>query len=94
MSDELDLVPDHEPVKDPGLPDHQYRPTDVDPAQDKRAERQISGMFTVASLLLVGFCVAYIMIDKDQTFLGWSAMNFTLGATLGGWLKMPYNWLP
>jgi ubiquinol-cytochrome c reductase iron-sulfur subunit len=24
------------------------------------------------------------MIDKDQTFLGWSAMNFTLGATLGG----------
>ena len=84
MSDELDLVPDHEPVKDPGLPDHQYRPTDVDPAQDKRAERQISGMFTVASLLLVGFCVAYIMIDKDQTFLGWSAMNFTLGATLGG----------
>lgn len=84
MSDELDLVPDHEPVKDPGLPDHQYRPTDVDPAQDKRAERQISGMFTVASLLLVGFCVGYIMIDKDQTFLGWSAMNFTLGATLGG----------
>lgn len=84
MSDELDLVPDHEPVKDPGLPEHQYRPTDVDPAQDKRAERQISGMFTVASLLLVGFCVGYIMIDKDQTFLGWSAMNFTLGATLGG----------
>jgi ubiquinol-cytochrome c reductase iron-sulfur subunit len=84
MSDELDLVPDHEPVRDPGLPEHQYRPTDVDPAQDKRAERQISGMFTIAALLLVGFCVAYIMIDKDQTFLGWSAMNFTLGATLGG----------
>ncbi|WP_332666077.1 cytochrome bc1 complex Rieske iron-sulfur subunit [Aeromicrobium sp.] len=84
MSDELDQLPHTEPVRDPGLPEHQYRPTDVDPAQDKRAERQISGMFTVASLLLVGFCVAYIMIDKDQTFLGWSAMNFTLGATLGG----------
>ncbi len=84
MSDELDRLPDTEPVKDPGLPEHQYRPTDVDEAQDKRAERQISGMFTVAALLLVGFCVAYIMIDKDQTFLGWSAMNFTLGATLGG----------
>ncbi len=84
MSDELDHLPDTEPVKDPGLAAHQYRPTDVDPAQDKRAERQISGMFTVATLLLIGFCVAYIMIDKDQTFLGWSAMNFTLGATLGG----------
>lgn len=84
MSDELDHLPVTEPVRDPGLPEHQYRPTDVDPAQDKRAERQISGMFTLASLLLVGFCVAYIMIDKDQTFLGWSAMNFTLGATLGG----------
>lgn len=84
MSDELDHLPVTEPVRDPGLPEHQYRPTDVDLAQDKRAERQISGMFTLASLLLVGFCVAYIMIDKDQTFLGWSAMNFTLGATLGG----------
>ena len=84
MSDELDRLPDTEPVRDPGLPDHQYRPTDVDEAQDKRAERQISGMFTLAALLLVGFCVGYIMIDKDQTFLGWSAMNFTLGATLGG----------
>ncbi|MEV7396060.1 Rieske 2Fe-2S domain-containing protein [Aeromicrobium sp. NPDC092404] len=84
MSDELDRVPDTEPVRDPGLPEHQYRPTDVDPAQDRRAERQISGMFAVAAALLVGFCVAYIMIDEDQTFLGWSAMNFTLGATLGG----------
>jgi ubiquinol-cytochrome c reductase iron-sulfur subunit len=84
MTDELDRLPDTEPVKDPGLPEHQYRPTDVDEAQAKRSERQISGMFTVATLLLVGFCVAYIAIDKDQTFLGWSAMNFTLGATLGG----------
>ncbi|MGA8987763.1 Rieske 2Fe-2S domain-containing protein [Aeromicrobium sp.] len=84
MTDELDRLPDTEPVKDPGLPEHQYRPTDVDPAQEKRAERQISGMFAVAMLLLVGFCVAYIAIDKDQTFLGWSAMNLALGSTLGG----------
>lgn len=84
MSDELDRLPDTEPIKDPGLPEHQYRPTDVDPAQATRAERQISGMFGVATLLLLGFCVAYVMIDKDQTFLGWSAMNVTLGATLGG----------
>jgi ubiquinol-cytochrome c reductase iron-sulfur subunit len=84
MTDELDRIPDTEPVKDPGLPAHQYRPTDVDESQAKRAERQISGMFGIATLLLLGFCVAYVVIDKDQTFLGWSAMNFTLGATLGG----------
>ncbi|KQV76225.1 ubiquinol-cytochrome C reductase [Aeromicrobium sp. Root344] len=88
MSDELDQLTDAEPVKDPGLPAHQHRPTDVDPAQELRAERQITGMFTLASLLLIGFCVAYVAIDKDQTFLGWSAMNFTLGATLGGALLL------
>ncbi|MEJ7633352.1 Rieske 2Fe-2S domain-containing protein [Aeromicrobium sp.] len=83
MTDELDRRPDTEPVKDPGLAEHAYRLTDVDPAQEKRAERQISGMFFAATLLLVGFVVAYIAIDKDQTFLGWSAMNFALGSTLG-----------
>ena len=41
-------------------------------------------MFGIATLLLLGFCVAYFAIDKNETFLGWSAMNFTLGATLGG----------
>jgi ubiquinol-cytochrome c reductase iron-sulfur subunit len=84
MTDELDRLSDGEPIRDPGLPAHQYRPTDVDAAHEKRAERQISGMFLVAAALLVAFCVAYIMVDKDQTFLGWSAQNFSLGATLGG----------
>ena len=72
MTDQLDRLPDgefHEPIKDPGLPDHQYRPQDVDPAHARRSELQISGMFALASLLLVAFCVAYIMVDKDQTFL-------------------------
>jgi ubiquinol-cytochrome c reductase iron-sulfur subunit len=75
-------------VKDPGLPEHQYRPTDVDPKLEKRAERQIAAMFGLAAVLSVGFVVAYITIDKDQTFLNWSAQNFTLGATLGGALLL------
>lgn len=82
MSDELDRLP-QEPIADPGLPEHQYRPTDVYPEQERRAERQVAGMFGVASLLAVAFCVFYFTVDKDQTFLGWSALNFSLGATLG-----------
>lgn len=82
MSDELDRLP-REPIGDPGLPAHQYRPTDVYPAQERRAERQVAGMFGLASLLAVVFCVAYFVIDKNQTFLGWSALNFALGSSLG-----------
>ncbi|MCX6407523.1 MAG: Rieske 2Fe-2S domain-containing protein [Propionibacteriales bacterium] len=77
-----------EPVQDPGLQPHQWRPTDVDPAQERRAERQISGMFAVAALLFVLFAVSYFAIDSDQTFLNWSASNFALGATLGGGLLL------
>jgi ubiquinol-cytochrome c reductase iron-sulfur subunit len=83
MSDELDTVHDTEPIKDPGLPEHQYRPQDVDESQARRTERQIAWMFRVAALLLVAFCVGYVAIDKDATFLGWSAQNFTFGTTLG-----------
>ena len=83
MSDMLDKL-EFDPVADPGLPEHQYRPTDVDPLLEKRAERQIAAMFAMAALLSLGFCVAYFAIDKDARFLGWSAMNFALGSTLGG----------
>jgi ubiquinol-cytochrome c reductase iron-sulfur subunit len=74
----------HGPIDDPGAPVHLPRLTDVDPAAEKRMERIISGAFVLATLLAVGFCFAYFMIDEDDTFLGWPAMNFALGATLGG----------
>ena len=35
---------DDQPVPDPGLPEHQPRPTDVDPRAEKRAERQVETM--------------------------------------------------
>ncbi len=88
MTDAIDRLEVSEPIDNPGLAVHQERLTDVDPAMARRTERQISAMFGIATLLLVGFCVAYVVIDKDQTFLGWSAMNFTLGATLGGALLL------
>ena len=77
-----------EPIDDPGIQSHQWRPTDVDAKAERRAERQISGMFGVATILLLLFCVAYFAVEPDQTFLGWSALNFALGASLGGALLL------
>ena len=88
MSSELEPRVKHEPIDDPGIQPHQWRPTDVDQALERRAERQISAMFGLATLLLVLFCVAYFTVDFDQTFLGWSALNFALGASLGGALLL------
>ena len=45
-------------------------------------------MFGLATLLLLLFCVAYFTVEPDQTFLGWSALNFALGASLGGALLL------
>jgi len=77
-----------EPIPNPGLQEHQYRPQDVDPKQARRTERQISAMFLVAAVLFVGFCAVYVFVDADETFLGWSAQNFGFGFTLGGALLL------
>ena len=43
-----------EPIPDPGLPEHQWRPTDVDPKAERRAERQVAALFVVAILGAIG----------------------------------------
>ncbi|KAA1423527.1 Rieske 2Fe-2S domain-containing protein [Mumia zhuanghuii] len=73
-----------EPIDNPGLPEHLPRPTDVDPKLEKRAERQVAGMFTAAIVLAVGFCVAYFTVPKDAEIFGWFSLNLALGLTLGG----------
>ena len=43
-----DMVPatfTDEPIANPGLPAHTWRPTDVDPKAEKRAERQVATLF-------------------------------------------------
>ena len=72
-----------EPVPDPGLPQHEPRITDVDPAAERRAERQVATMFALAALLAVAFCVFYLVIDVRQELFGVNASNFLLGTTLG-----------
>jgi quinol---cytochrome c reductase iron-sulfur subunit len=85
-----DLVladPAGDPLADPGLEPHEDRITDVDPAAATRVERQVAGMFGIATLLTIVFCVAYFAIDKDTVVrigpLRTNALNLTLGLTIG-----------
>jgi ubiquinol-cytochrome c reductase iron-sulfur subunit len=81
--DSLLVRHDQEPLDNPGLPEHQPRPTDVDPKLERRAELQVATMFGLAAVLAVVFCVAYLTIDKDTEFLTLGALNLALGLTLG-----------
>ncbi|MGH3507504.1 MAG: cytochrome bc1 complex Rieske iron-sulfur subunit [Nocardioidaceae bacterium] len=72
-----------EPVADPGLPAHEPRPTDVDKDQEKRAERQVAGMFGAATVLTLLCCVFYFTVDSEDTIFGLGAQNAALGTSLG-----------
>jgi ubiquinol-cytochrome c reductase iron-sulfur subunit len=75
-----------DPIPDPGLPVHVPRPTDVDPAAEKRAERQIATLFGLSSVMAILFCVAYFVFeigDDPDLFLGMGASHVSLGVTLG-----------
>ncbi|MGI8702417.1 MAG: cytochrome bc1 complex Rieske iron-sulfur subunit [Nocardioidaceae bacterium] len=75
--------PTAEPIPNPGLPEHTPRPTDVDPALERRAERQVAGMFLAAAVLAAAFCVCYFTVDFTTTAFGYGIQNLTLGVTLG-----------
>jgi ubiquinol-cytochrome c reductase iron-sulfur subunit len=75
-----------DPISDPGLGEHLPRPTDVDPAAERRAERQIATLFGLSSVMAVLFCVAYFVFDTGEnpdTFLGFGISHVSLGITLG-----------
>jgi len=75
-----------EPIPDPGLAPHEWRPTDVDPRQEKRAERQVAGMFGLSALCVVLFLVAYFTLDigdNHDTVGGFGASTVALGTTFG-----------
>jgi ubiquinol-cytochrome c reductase iron-sulfur subunit len=81
-----------EPLPNPGLPEHVWRPTDVDPKAEKRAERQVAAMFGLSAVCAVLFVVSYFTFDVNggangekevQTVFGLGASNVALGASLG-----------
>lgn len=86
MTDQLTHTDGSGPIPDPGLPEHLPRPTDVDPAKEKRAERQVATLFGLSSLFAILFCVAYFTFgigEDPDTFIGLGASNVFLGLTLG-----------
>ncbi|QNN54756.1 ubiquinol-cytochrome c reductase iron-sulfur subunit [Nocardioides mesophilus] len=75
-----------EPIPNPGLHEHEPRPTDVEEAAAKRAERQIATMFGLSSVFAVLFVVCYFVFDIGDdwdSILGFGASTVTLGLTLG-----------
>ncbi|MBZ5736750.1 cytochrome bc1 complex Rieske iron-sulfur subunit [Nocardioides mangrovi] len=68
----------------PGLPEHHWRPTDVDPKAERRAERQVATLFVLSAICTVLFVVAYFSVGKDDTVIGLGAQNVSLGLALSG----------
>ncbi|TDW94160.1 menaquinol-cytochrome c reductase iron-sulfur subunit precursor [Kribbella pratensis] len=85
--DEHGAVEVAEPIPDPGLEPHEPRITDIDPKAADRVERQVSGMFGLATLLVVGSCVAYFAIPRDSILefgpLSGNANNMVIGLCIG-----------
>ncbi|RHW26936.1 Rieske (2Fe-2S) protein [Nocardioides immobilis] len=81
-----ELVPD-EPIANPGLPAHEPRPTDVDPAKEKRAEIQVAVLFALSGICSVLFVVSYFTFDVGDNWHvvgGLGASTVALGSTLAG----------
>jgi ubiquinol-cytochrome c reductase iron-sulfur subunit len=82
-----------DPFPNPGLSHHEPRRTDVDPHAASRADLQVASMFGLATLLLIGFIVSFVAVDKDEMIslpiLGKiGAQNALFGITLGGALAL------
>jgi ubiquinol-cytochrome c reductase iron-sulfur subunit len=81
-------VPDTvaEPIPDPGVEPDVVRLADVDPKLERRAERQVAGMFGLSALLVIGFVVAFVIVPiegTDDVVSSVRTSNLALGLTLG-----------
>jgi ubiquinol-cytochrome c reductase iron-sulfur subunit len=75
-----------DPIADPGLHEHQPRPTDVDDRAEKRAERQIAALFGLSAVFTVLFMVSYFVfkVGENPTIIGgYGASTVALGVCLG-----------
>lgn len=90
---------DPDQFENPGLPPHQDRVTDTEPAAAKRAERQVASLFVMSALGTIGVIASYLLIRPEPanfgdiristTFLGISMALSLLGIGLGAvhWAK-------
>lgn len=71
-----------EKFPNPGFGPHRPRRADVDPAADKRAERQVVALFTLSILGTVGFVTAYFALPPGETVASMRTSNLALGLGL------------
>ena len=81
-------VPDTvaEPIPDPGVEPPIERLADVNPKLERRAERQVAGMFGLSALLVIGFVIAFVFVPiegTDDVVASVRTSNLALGLTLG-----------
>ncbi|MFI7359196.1 Rieske 2Fe-2S domain-containing protein [Streptomyces avidinii] len=77
-----------DPFADPGLPVHKPRIQDIDERAAKRSERTVAMLFTLSMLATIGFIASYVIFPVDKIVYIFpigkvSALNFSLGMTLG-----------
>jgi ubiquinol-cytochrome c reductase iron-sulfur subunit len=80
------LPASYDPFVDPGLEEHEPRPTDVDEQAGRRAERQIAACFLLSAFFVVLFCVSFFVFqigDNPDEIMGYGASNVSLGLCLG-----------
>lgn len=83
-----EVVAAEDPFSDPGLPPHEPRRQDIDERAARRSERTVALLFVTSMLATVAFIVCYFAIPVDEIVYIWpfgnvSALNFSLGLTLG-----------
>ena len=66
----------------PGLEPHRERITDVDPAANRRAERQVLALFAFSILGTIGMIVAYALVPGDGSIEGTRNSTMLLGIGL------------
>jgi ubiquinol-cytochrome c reductase iron-sulfur subunit len=71
---------------DPGHAPHKLRQSDIDPAANKRAERQVVLLFGASIVGTIGFLVAYALVPPGETVASMRLSNLLLG--LGLFLAM------
>jgi ubiquinol-cytochrome c reductase iron-sulfur subunit len=75
-----------DPIADPGLEPHLPRPTDLDPAAERRAERQVALLFGLSAVFTLLCCVSYFVFqvgDNPDVIGGLGASNMAIGGFLG-----------
>jgi ubiquinol-cytochrome c reductase iron-sulfur subunit len=86
MSHSTEISPtsgEGELIPDPGIPPHEHRLTDTDPKAAKRAERQVAGMFGIATIASFAAVVAYVLLPLDGSLSRLQASNLAIGLSLG-----------